>query len=151
MLTTNIKLAEKYDYLNENFKAAFEFLKRDDLSEIPVGVVQIKREEVFAQFQEYSTIPSEEAMFEAHDKFFDIQYVIDGTEKFGYIPRECLEVKIPYNSEKDIVFFNEPEECGEIVLNPGEFAIVPPEDAHKPRCINNNVCKVKKIVIKVRV
>ena len=41
MLTTNILLAEKYDYLSEKFKKAFTFLRDTDLAALPVGNVPI--------------------------------------------------------------------------------------------------------------
>lgn len=35
MLTTNITLAEKYDYLSDKFKKAFTFLRETDLASLP--------------------------------------------------------------------------------------------------------------------
>ena len=37
MLTTNITLAEKYDYLSDKFKKAFTFLRETDLASLPIG------------------------------------------------------------------------------------------------------------------
>ena len=34
MLTTNITLAEKYDYLSDKFKKAFTFLRETDLASL---------------------------------------------------------------------------------------------------------------------
>ena len=70
---------------------------------------------------------------------------------FGYVNREKLTEAAPYDNKYDIVFFEEPEVCGKILLEAGDFAIVPPEDAHKPKCSVGDSCTVKKIVIKVRV
>ncbi len=64
--------------------------------------------------------------------------------------REDLKEKAPYDSEKDLVFFEEPERSGQILLEAGDLAVVPPEDAHKPRCIAGEKCRVKKIVVKVK-
>ena len=47
MLTTNILLAEKYDYLSEKFKKAFTFLRDTDLAALPVGNVPIDGNESF--------------------------------------------------------------------------------------------------------
>ena len=54
MLTTNILLAEKYDYLSEKFKKAFTFLRDTDLAALPVGNVLIDGNEVYANVQSYS-------------------------------------------------------------------------------------------------
>lgn len=151
MLTTNLKLADKYDYLSEKFIKAFQFLRTEDLDALPVGITEIEGKEIFANVQEYTTIPWEKCAFEAHDQYFDIQYVVYGKEIFGYAKRDGLKESVPYDSENDLLFFEEPQNCGKILLEAGDFAIVPPEDAHKPRCMAGESCKVKKIVLKVKV
>lgn len=151
MLTTNLKLADKYNYLSEKFIKAYQFLRTEELDALPVGITEIEGKEIFANVQEYTTMPWEDCQFEAHDQYFDIQYVVSGKEWFGYAKRENLKESISYDSENDLLFFEEPENCGKILLEAGDFAIVPPEDAHKPRCIVDECCKVKKIVLKVKV
>ena len=51
MLTTNLKLAEKYNYLDPKFKKAFEFLRTADLAALPLGNTPIDGDEVFANVQ----------------------------------------------------------------------------------------------------
>lgn len=152
MLTTNIKLAEKYNYLDEKFKKAFQFLRETDLTTLPVGNVSIDGEEVFANVQSYTTMRSEECPFESHKAYFDIQYVVSGEECFGYEAVENLVPSMEYDKERDLIFYEEPVQAGQIVLKAGDFAIVPPEDGHAPRRMTGNgSCPVKKIVVKVRV
>ncbi len=104
MLTTTLKLADQYDYLSEKFAKAYHFLRTENLESLPVGNTEIDGKEVFANVQEYTTIPWEECAFEAHDQYFDIQYVVSGRELFGYVKRDGLKEKAPYDSEKDLVF-----------------------------------------------
>lgn len=55
-------------------------------------------------------------------------------------------------ADRDLVFYEEPAESGCIILKAGDFAIVPPEDAHAPRRQTAaGPCAVKKIVVKVKV
>lgn len=150
MLTTTLNLADKYNYLETKFQKAFEFLRNTDLEKLPVGRTEIAGDEIFANVQEYTTMPAETCKYEAHDKYFDIQYVVKGMEQFGYVSREGLEVDTPYDEANDLIFYKDPEHGGSVLLNEGDFAIVPPEDAHKPRCIEKEPCDVKKIVIKVK-
>ncbi len=150
MLTTSLQLADKYDYLSEKFAKVYQFLRTENLSELPVGITEIDGKEIFANVQEYITMPWEDCSFEAHDQYFDIQYVVFGSEMFGYAKREHLKEKAPYDSENDLVFFEEPARSGRILLEAGDFAVVPPEDAHKPRCAAGNCCRVRKIVVKVK-
>lgn len=152
MLTTNISLAEKYDYLSDKFKKAFQFLRETNLAELPVGNVPIDGEEVYANVQSYTTMPAEECPFESHRAYFDIQYVVEGKECFGYEPLVNLTPSMEYDAERDLIFYEEPSESGTVIMKAGDFAIVPPEDGHAPRRMTaDGACKVKKIVVKVRV
>ena len=151
MLTTSLKLADKYDYLEERFQKAFRFLKNTDLLALPVGNVPIDGENIYANVQSYRTMEPSDCPFEGHKKYFDIQYVAEGEEFFGYIPLSELEEDTGYDETRDLEFYKEPENPGWIHLRKGDFAIVSPEDGHKPRCIGDAPCKVKKIVVKVLV
>ena len=105
-------------------------------------------EGVTANVQHYTTMAPETARFETHDKFFDIQYVIEGKERFGVCRREGLK-PAEVIAENDLVFYEEPEDSSDVLLLPGDFIVVAPEDAHKPRCIAGAACAVKKVVVKV--
>ena len=131
MFFTNIKLAKKYNYLNEKFLKAYDWLESHDLNSLPAGKYEI--EDV-----------------EAHDKFFDIQYLIDGVEFFGICDREGLKVK-EAKPENDVLFFEMPDTYGHVILHPDEFIVVAPEDAHMPGCCMDKPASAKKAVIKVRV
>ncbi len=151
MLTTNKTLAFKYNYLEKPFEKAFEFLERTDLEDMEPGSYSIDGEQVVAYIQHYTTEILSELKFETHDKYFDIQYMISGQEAFGYAKRDGLIVSGPYNEANDITFYQEPDVSGLIILGPGDFAIVPPEDAHKPRGIAGSTCEVKKVVVKIKI
>lgn len=151
MLTASLKVADKYDYLEEKFKKGYEFLRSADLKALPLGRVDIDGDELYASVQEYTTVEAATAKFEAHNQYFDIQYVVEGQELFGYAKRADLTEESPYNPKDDIVFFEEPAVSGGIFLKAGDCAVVAPEDAHKPRCVAGEACKVRKIVLKVRV
>ncbi len=152
MVTTKIQYAEKYGDPGEKFKKVFQFLREIDLLSLPVGKVPIDGDEIFADVQSYTTMLAEECPFESHKKYFDIQYVAEGEEAFGYEPVEHLSTSTTYDEARDLIFYEEPEQSGKIILRAGDFAIVPPEDGHAPRRMTENgACKVKKIVVKVRV
>jgi YhcH/YjgK/YiaL family protein len=150
MFASNILFAEKHDYMNEKFKLAYEFLRRDDLSKLPVGEIKLSQD-VTARVQEYTTKLPEDAKFETHNKMIDIQYVALGQEFFGLARRDLLETAIPYNDEKDITFYKDPPVFGSILLQAGDFIVVYPEDAHKPSCLVGTQAPVKKLLIKIRI
>lgn len=143
-------VAEKYDYLAEKFRVAYKWLNETDLSALPVGSYPLVEGQVTANVQEYETLTPDQARFETHEKFFDIQYVVSGIESFGVCKREGLKVSERVE-ENDVIFYEDPEFSGNVILKPGDLIVVAPEDAHKPRCQAGASCPVKKVVIKVAI
>lgn len=150
MFFANVSIAEKYDYLDEKFRAAYKWLRETDIKSLPEGSYPILGDEVVANVQEYTTSPKEERSFEAHDKYFDIQYMVSGEEVFGVCKRDTLTV-VQEKPENDLILYKEPEFSGEVYLKEGDLIVVAPEDAHKPRCAAGNPMAVKKVVVKVAV
>ena len=66
MLVTTLDHAAGNDYLAARFQKAYAFLNRDDLGSLPLGRVDIDGDAVFANVQEYDTVPAEEKQLEAH-------------------------------------------------------------------------------------
>lgn len=150
MLFSKIEIAEKYDYLEEKFRKGYEWLRETDINSLPEGRYPISGEAVVANVQEYTTFPENEVFFESHEKYFDIQYMVSGREMFGICKRDGLKVK-EKKEENDLIFYEHPKLSGAVLLEEGDFAVVAPEDAHKPRCAAGEPCKVKKVVIKVEI
>ncbi|MBO4392796.1 MAG: YhcH/YjgK/YiaL family protein [Spirochaetales bacterium] len=151
MISSKNGLEYKYDFTSKKFRIAFDFLKRKDLADLPVGWIELG-EGVRASIQRYTSFKWEENRFETHEKFFDVQYVIEGMELCGVCDRsECGKVAVSYNEDNDITFYDEPKHYGTVFLNAGDFIVLGPEDAHKPRCAAENQIPIKKVVIKVPV
>ena len=150
MFSCNIKISAKYDYLSEKFKAGYKWLAETDIKALEDGKYPILGDDVVASVQSYTTEPAETRRFEAHDKYFDIQYIAEGKEYFGVCRREGLKVS-EAKPEKDLYFFEEPEISGTILLCEGDLIVVEPEEAHTPKCAAGKPSKVKKVVIKVKI
>jgi YhcH/YjgK/YiaL family protein len=151
MIYSSIDLAYTYDDKSAAFKAAYDFLHRPGLEDLPPGPIVIN-DAVKALVQEYETRPGEAIAFESHNKMADIQYVVSGCELFGVAPRKSLVEKTPYNDEADASLYQDPKQCTWVLLQAGDFITVFPEDAHKPQvqAEAGKACRVKKIVMKVR-
>lgn len=150
MLFANSMIAEKYNYLEEKFVKAYKWLRETDIMALePDTVCPIDGDDVFAQIQEYTTILPEEGAFETHEHYFDIQYVAAGQEMFGICKRDGLVFK-EQPEGKDLLFYEEPELSGTVLLKEGDLIVVAPEDAHKPRLQAGGPCKVRKVVVKVK-
>ena len=144
-------LEYKYDFTQKKFRIAFAFLERADLAQLPVGWIELG-EGVRASVQEYDSFLWDANRFETHEKYFDVQYVVSGKECCGVCKREELgPVAVPYDEANDIEFYEEPSNYGRVFLNAGDFIVLAPEDAHKPRCAVDRPIPIKKIVVKVPV
>lgn len=135
------------------FAKAFKWLRETDLKALtPDTRVDIDGDRVFVQVQSYDTVKPETANFETHRSYVDIQVVVAGREIIQWAPMSKLgKVKIPYDTAKDLEFFEEPEYCTDLRMEEGDFAVFFPSDAHKPRCQFGGATKVLKLVVKVAV
>lgn len=149
MICENIKNTKDYSIINKNFAKAFEFIENNDLKSFLPGRYDICGDEVFALVQEYITKNEEEKNWESHEKYIDIQLIIEGQEIMGYAPVSCLEIKEDLRPEKDMIFYKETLNGSNIKFTNGDYAIFFPEDGHKPGCNSIEPSKVKKVVVKI--
>lgn len=151
MLVASCSNASQHNYLSDRFRMAYEFLARHDLATLPLGRTDIDGDDVFANVQEYETVPVESKDMEAHRRYYDVQYVVSGEEMLQYAPLEGLSEAQPFNEADDFGLYCTPEMPSAVVLRAGDLAVLAPEDAHKPGCSLTCSVPVRKIVVKVRV
>jgi YhcH/YjgK/YiaL family protein len=148
MIIDKIENAHIYKNIGERISNSFEYIKATDLKTLPAGKYLIDGDNIFALVSEYKTKPESEGKLEAHRKYIDVQYVIEGEELMGYIPLGNQQILEPYKEENDIVFFTGDKSFTKV--SEGMFAIFFPEDVHMPGIMTNESSTVKKLVIKVR-
>lgn len=149
MILDKIENADIYKCISENLKKGFEFLTNTDLQNIEIGRYEIDGKTVFALVSEYDSKPHQDCRLEAHQAYTDIQYIVSGKEAIGFSTLKNQEVTLPYNAEKDIVFFS--GETNQLILEAGMFAVFFPQDVHRPCMQIDGPEKVKKVVVKVKV
>ena len=136
--------------LLEKIEDALSTIKNLNFTTLKCGKYVVN-DDFFYLVQEYETKSSKEADFEAHKKYVDIQYLIEGQERIEVTATAFLDIKTPYDAEKAVVFLKEPNYVGSIELTAGSYAIFYPKDAHKPGIILNKSQYVKKIIGKIRI
>jgi YhcH/YjgK/YiaL family protein len=130
---------------------AFLFLKNNDLKALEIKRHDIDGNNLYATVSEYTTKNLEDAKFESHQKYIDIQYVVSGTEQISVAPQTSLkEVLTPYDPAKDIEFMSV-EKQNDFVATPERFFIFFPSDLHRPGVKTGENSQVRKLVIKVAV
>lgn len=148
MILDTIQQANRYLVLNPNFAAAFAFLSRPDLRELPVGRHEIDGDRVYALVQRQRGRKPDAGKLEAHRNYIDVQVVLGGVDTMGWRPTPaCQELATPYNPEKDVMLFAD-RPTAWIAVGPGEFAIFFPADAHLPLISDG---ELHKVVLKVHV
>ena len=132
------------------YAKAVDFLKNTDLAALEPGKYEIDGKDVEANVTVCTTIPWEEAKYEAHEHYTDIQSVIEGSEVMTYAPAHEMTVKTPYNPDKDVVFFENTTDGLQVVVKAGQYLIFNPWDAHKPKSANGAPAPIKKVIVKIK-
>lgn len=110
----------------------------------------ILNENIYVNVEEYQT--KDVGYFEAHKNYLDIQILLKGEEIIEYTSLKDLVVKEDYDVSRDIAFYYDGNNFVlPLKLQEGVFTVLYPHDAHKPQLKFNDIEKVKKVVVKVRV
>jgi YhcH/YjgK/YiaL family protein len=148
MIFDKIEYAGHYFGIYEKLTKGLHFLCAFDKNKFKLGSKEDLGDGIFVLFQERETYPEKERKYEAHKKYIDIQYVLEGDEIITYRDIKGMPVKIPYDSDKDIMFFDGSAPGSPLLMTPGYFAIFFPHDAHKP-LVTYQSNSVRKIVLKI--
>jgi len=134
----------------ETWDKAFAFLKNTDLTALPAGRVELGGK-LYANVNEYEPKDREGSVFEAHQEYIDIQYVIEGYEAIDIAPLENTTITKPFDPNIDALFCTT-SEFTELQAVPGRFFIFFPDEAHRPGMKDGDESvSVRKVVVKVPV
>ena len=148
MIKDSLKRAETYYGISERIKAGFEWIKNNDLKNLPDGRYEIS-DKIYANLQSYQT--KDDAPYEGHRDYIDIQYMVSGEELSGVTDYSNCTTTEEYNKEKDIEFLKCNAEEHFYKISEGEFFVFFPHDAHKPAIKVEKNKNVKKVIVKVGV
>ena len=149
MITDVLQNSHLYEGLNEQFKKAFRYLKETDFTTVNNGKYEIDGSNIFAVVNEFKTNDKNDCETEAHKKHIDIQYVVKGTELFGYAPLTTQKPVKEYDETSDAAIYK--EDVSYIKLEAGMFIIFYPSDLHQPEVREFEPVTVKKVVVKIKI
>jgi YhcH/YjgK/YiaL family protein len=152
MIADRIEDSETYGAAGSRLEKALAWLRSTDTTRLEVGSIEIEGDEIYALIQEYMTEAVTDWSLEFHERYADIQYVIEGCELIYWESRSRTRVSIPYDASRDVGFC----EAGTpkpTYLRAGDMCVLFPQDAHRPKCRwqPDTAEKVRKVVIKVLV
>ena len=148
MIYDKLENAHMYYALHPLFPKAFAALLQMDWEQLPCGRHDIDGDDIFVNLAEYQTLLPDEAPWEAHQRYIDIQLMVSGKEQMGHAFHHTLQVIDPYDTTKDVEFYSGAGQL--ITYSKSTFAIYFPHDAHKPGIISGAPETVRKAVAKVR-
>jgi YhcH/YjgK/YiaL family protein len=146
MIVDTLDNALLYFALGDGIKKGLLYLAGTDFLKLEPGRHDIEGDQLFAMVQEYQTKPLEQGKWEAHRRYWDIQYVVMGAEQIHYANLGHLSAG-EYDAEKD--FLGLKGSGDQVTLREGMFAILSPQDAHMPGMAQGPSVTVKKVVVKV--
>lgn len=149
MLTDRLLRADRYAVLAPAFARAFGYVRALQPSVVTEGRHDIDSDRMFALVQRYTTKPVSEGRWECHRKYVDLQLVLSGIERIGYVDLSRAAAA-PYDAQKDVSFFE--AHGGDFVTVPaGHFMVLWPDDGHMPGIIAGSPAEVVKVVVKIAV
>ncbi|HXW08042.1 MAG TPA: YhcH/YjgK/YiaL family protein [Vicinamibacterales bacterium] len=133
--------------LPADLRRVLTYLRTTDLAGLPVGRHPIEGDRIFALVQDYTTRPPDECVWEAHRRHIDVQYVVRGVERIGWVPLAHAVERRAYDPERDVALFDPGRDY--VTVRAGMFAIFTPHDVHSPSVAAGEPAPVRKVVVKV--
>ena len=148
MIHSTLDESACYESLHPHFKEVFDYIKSHDLRAMEPQRLELRGEELFINRIDAPSNPQDEQPIEAHESYIDIQILLEGHERIGWLPRaKCLSPRAPYDESKDIIFYHD-QPTSYVDLLPGDFVILFPQDGHAPFIGDGS--PISKLIVKVR-
>jgi YhcH/YjgK/YiaL family protein len=149
MILDRLEALDFYGPLIPNWDHVGAFLRQSGYTAFAPGRYEIPGTESYVLVQNYRTADRGERRWESHRRHLDIQILLSGRETVGWRDIEGLTVAEPYSAEKDVAFYQPPEQSAEVLLEAGSFCVFYPGDGHQPGW-HREPGDVVKAVVKVR-
>ncbi|MDF2504979.1 YhcH/YjgK/YiaL family protein [Clostridium sp.] len=136
--------------LPEPILKTINYLKNNDFLNMKAGVYEIDGKDIYAQVIDATTKEKSDAKPEVHKKYIDVQFSVEGKEKIGFA-RDTGNNKVSEDllNEKDIKFYENAENEIDLIMKPGNFAVLFPNDVHRPACSVGTPSNIRKVIVKV--
>ena len=146
MIYDRIENIETYSAISERLAKGFRLLQTTDFSAIEAGKYEVDGKELFFMLQSYQSKEQNDRP-EAHKKYIDIQYILEGEEQIGIGALSEMVEEVSANPDGDIWFYHGP--VTHFKMEKGNFAVFFPQDAHAPGIATGDPAPVRKVVVKV--
>ena len=149
MIVARNETALTYLGIHPNLDQALRRITPEFLSSLGTERVDIIPGQVWCTRFTYETISDEESFFEAHENFLDIHLMLSGCERVEIASPKKLTL---FDSQPGNDFYAyRGQGAHKLVLAPGYFLVVWPDDAHKIKMMLERPETVTKAVFKVKI
>lgn len=149
MIFDSIKNKENYKGEEKIYRALNYLEKIKKWEDVKENTI-IQKDCIMANPVSFLSKDEKECSYEAHRKYIDVHYIVEGTEKISTADIRDLYEKNLFDEDKDIGFY-EGAQAGSYHLKEGDFMVCFPSDAHKVGMMSSRPETVKKIVVKIKV
>src|SRR3954454_2321826 len=151
MILDRLEESHLYSRLHPGFEMAFDLLRSTPFDEIKPGRHEVMGNDVVLIFEQIQGKGRAGAKLEAHKKYIDVQYVIPRAgaiaEDFGWHPTGACTKAGAYDEAKDVTFYEDQPKLW-LTVQPGQFVVFYPSDAHAPLACDG---EIHKAVVKIAV
>ena len=148
MIHSSLKYSSRIETLHPAFKTLFDYVNNNNLLNHEKGRIELDGDILYINSIEAELITPGAEILEMHKEYLDIHIPLDTSEIIGWKQSDkCKEINTDYNAENDYMLYNDKPTCY-LTIEPGEFFIVYPEDAHAPLIGKGYI---RKLIAKVKI
>ena len=147
MILDKLSAANAYRGIHPRLDGVLDRLNEAFLATVGPETMELEGDKLYVTRFTYETLPREETFFEAHKRYLDVHLMVQGEERVELASPEGLTL---FEHQGDFYAYRGEAEQS-LVLRPGSFLVVFPEDAHRIKIQVNGPETVSKVVFKVLV
>ena len=153
MVIDRLDHAAQYYALGKGIETALRFFTAyvDEGHDLPAKTV-LDGDRIFINGVNFTSEAKPQGQLEAHRKYIDVMYVVEGEERFFYKPfAEVKQITMPYDAQKECALAEIDADAAQHHFCAGHFLIFFPQDGHLASQLWDKPCKVRKFIAKVAV
>ena len=147
MILDKLSAANAYRGIHPRLDGVLDRLNEAFLATVGPETMELEGDKLYVTRFTYETLPREETFFEAHKRYLDVHLMVQGEERMELASPGGLTL---FEHQGDFYAYRGEAEQS-LVLRPGSFLVVFPEDAHRIKIQVNGPETVSKVVFKVLV
>ena len=133
----------------DNIKLCKQFIEQNNLETMECGSYKIDSDNVFVNIFCYNSNNPSERIWEAHKKYIDLHYVINGREIVWIDDISNMQIGA-YDEDNDYLAL-EGNPTQTYVLEKGDFCLCLAFEGHKTGIKIKDVTEIKKAVFKIKI